>query len=398
MQRDALSRELLPHAAGILGARRLVLLWEEEEEPWRHEARLEDGSFGSRREASPAEPPLPPPLSDADFLCADLAARAPVVLHTTADGGLTRRRGRPLSEELEARLGARSVLAIQLRGEDFSGRLFVLDKPGLSVDDLVLGEIVARRIAAEFDQFHLQRRLQDAAVADERIRLAREVHDGVLQTLTGLGLQLQATQRLIETDPAAARARLAELQHVIATEQGELRFFVRQMKPVPLRDAEVNAGLLDHLRDLGRRIESQWGLRVELSTGVLDRQLGETVAHATYRIVQEALVNAARHGAARLARVRLELQGDRLRIVVADDGQGFPFRGRYDLAALEAERLGPASIKQRVAALDGELAIVSGEVGARLEVELPLRPTLQLLAGAEALGADGNARASRRAG
>lgn len=398
LPQDSLVRELLPHAASILNARRLVLLWEEEEEPWRYEARLEDGAFSSARESAAPEPLLPAPLADADFLCADLLRARPVVLHTTGSGALARWRGTPLPDALARRLGARSVLALRLRGEAFSGRLFALDQPRLSIDDLVLGGIVARQMAADLEQFYTQQRLQQAAVAGERVRLAREIHDGVLQTLTGLGLQLQTAQRLLETDPDAARARLAELQDLVATEQSDLRFFVRQMKPVPLRDPEINAGLIQHLETLARRIERQWGLRVELSTGALARQLTEVMAHAVYRIAQEALVNAARHAEAQLARVRLELLGDRLRIVIVDDGQGFPFRGRYDLGALAAANLGPASIRQRVAALDGDLVLVSGEGGARLEIELPLRPRLQVLTNGGVLAPGSGPSASRRVG
>jgi signal transduction histidine kinase len=81
-----------------------------------------------------------------------------------------------------------------------------------------------------------------------------------------------------------------------------------------------------------------------------------------------------------VARVRLGAQGERLRLEIADNGSGFDFRGRYDLAALTRLRIGPESIKQRVASLDGALVIVSEPSGARLEIELPLTPA----AGAQA--------------
>jgi signal transduction histidine kinase len=369
---DAPLSVVLPHAASILGSGRLVLAWEEEEEPWRYEARLEGGAFTSARE--PAAPEPPPPLAEADFLCTDLARPTPVVLHTTASGRLARWQGRPLPPELERRLGARSVLAIRLQGKEFSGRLFALDKPGLCADDLVLGAAVGRAIEADLDLFYLQQRREEAAVAGERVRLARELHDGVLQVLTGLALELQATRRLAASDPRAARARLAELQEVVASEQADLRFFVRQMKPVPLREAEIGPDLIAHLQALCRRIQRQWGLRVELASDGLDGRLSERVAHAAYRIVQEALVNAARHANAQAAAVRLDLGGGRLRLVIADDGHGFPFRGRHDLAALDAAGLGPASIRQRVAGLGGELVLDSGDSGARLEIALPLGP------------------------
>ncbi|HEX2219053.1 MAG TPA: sensor histidine kinase, partial [Gemmatimonadales bacterium] len=246
------------------------------------------------------------------------------------------------------------------------------------------GGIVARQVIADLNQSYLQQRLQQAAVAEERARFARDLHDGVLQSLTGLALQLKTLERLIATDPKAARARLADLQALLAAEQADLRFFVRQMKPIPLSRTEVNAGLLAHLRELAARTERQWGLRVELTAGPLTRQLSEPLAHGVYRILQEALTNAARHGGATVARVELAERDDRLHLTVADDGRGFPFRGRYDLAALGLMHQGPASLKERVASLGGDLTIDSSESGARLEVSLPLRPALHVVAAADA--------------
>jgi signal transduction histidine kinase len=209
----------------------------------------------------------------------------------------------------------------------------------------------------------------------------------VLQALTGLALQLKVVQRLFDSDRAAARAALAELEALVASEQRDLRFFVRQMKPLPLSRTEINAGLIEQLGELGARVERQWGLRVELAVEPLP-QLSETLALAIYRLLQESLANAARHSRARLARVRLGAQGKRLRIEIADDGCGFDFRGRYDLVTLTRLQIGPESIKQRVASLDGALVVVSEPTGARLEIDLPLlspaagaTPTSAALAG-----------------
>ena len=368
-------QEVLQHAAGILGANRLVVMvWDEAEEPWRYRASLARGAFECRREASVgAEPLVAAALADSDFLCLEVAAPRPTVLRTGARG-IERWRGTPLTPGWQARLGCRSALGLRLEGQGFEGRLLVLDKPDLSADDLVMGGIVARQMSADLDQLYLQQRLHQAALSEERVRFARDLHDGVLQALTGLALQLKVVQRLLDSDQAAARAALAEIEALVASEQRDLRFFVRQMKPLPLSRTEVNAGLIEQLRELGARTEQQWGLRLELTVEPLPQQLSETLAHTVYRLLQEALANAARHGGARLARVRLGVQGERLRIEIADDGCGFDFRGRYDLATLTRLQIGPESIKQRVASLDGALVIFSEPTGARLEIELPLGP------------------------
>src|SRR4030067_454383 len=76
---------------------------------------------------------------------------------------------------------------------------------------------------------------QQAAPMDERIRLARDLHDGVLQSLTGAALQLQTVGRLFAEDPQAARNRLQEIQNLLAEAQRELRFFIQRLTPRPPR-------------------------------------------------------------------------------------------------------------------------------------------------------------------
>jgi signal transduction histidine kinase len=374
-------QDALHHAAAVLGADRVLMLWDETDEPWRYRASLAGDAFECVREPSDgADPLVAGPLAARDFLCQDAGGARPAVLYRGARG-IERWSGAALAPGWQERLGCRSLLGLRLEGEGFAGRLLVLDKPALTTDDLVLGGIVARQVAADLDQFYLQQRLHQAAVAEERVRFARDLHDGVLQSLTGLALHLRSARRLLDSDPAAAAAQLAEVEGMLAAEQRDLRFFVRHLKPLPLSRTEVNAGLISYLGELGERIARQWGLRVELSIEPLGRQLSETLSHAIYRILQEALANAARHGRARLARVSLGIQGDRLRLEIADDGGGFPFRGRYDLAALTRMGQGPRSVMHRVASQEGGLVVESDRSGARLEVDLPLEPAPSALAG-----------------
>jgi len=102
-------------------------------------------------------------------------------------------------------------------------------------------------------------------------------------------------------------------------------------------------------------------------------EISSVLAHEVYYLIQEALINTAKHAQATTAHVRLGSQDDQVHIVVADDGGGFPFRGRYDLAALTESALGPASLKARIVSLAGEFIIDSTECGARLKITLPLR-------------------------
>ena len=92
----------------------------------------------------------------------------------------------------------------------------------------------------------------------------------------------------------------------------------------------------------------------------------------TFRMVAEAVANSAKHGQATTIRVDLFTREDRLRIVVVDDGIGFPFRGRYNLPTLLERQIGPGVLGERVAALNGEMVVESTEEGSRVEIALPL--------------------------
>jgi signal transduction histidine kinase len=88
-------------------------------------------------------------------------------------------------------------------------------------------------------------------------------------------------------------------------------------------------------------------------------------------MVQEAVTNALKHGNPSRVRVTVRADGQHLDLVVVDDGHGFAFEGEFDHDALTAGRLGPASLRDRVASLGGRLAITSSRSGARVEMALP---------------------------
>jgi signal transduction histidine kinase len=204
---------------------------------------------------------------------------------------------------------------------------------------------------------------------NERLRLAHELHDGLLQTLTGLTLQLEVALQLVGSDPRAARAHIREIQQLIVDRQRELREWIDDARH-PNRHSAKPVELAVVLDTLCRRV-SRWGPRVELVTNGSERISSEIGDHV-YRIVEEGLSNITRHAHAQMARVEVGVRERFVRIVIADDGSGFSFRGRYDLATLEARRLGPRSLKERVASLGGKLVLASTLSGSTLEIELPL--------------------------
>jgi signal transduction histidine kinase len=212
-------------------------------------------------------------------------------------------------------------------------------------------------------------RLEQAAT-----QLVYELHDGVMQSLTEAVLQIETVMRLVELDPLAARARMRDVQHMIRQEQHELGAWAERLESAIQPGYGTGIRVAPPLEVLCERIGKLWNLHVELSVEVhatVSAGLGEEIQW----IVQEALTNVGRHARAHLAFVGINLGplADRIRIVVADDGAGFPFRGRYDLAQLGQQQIGPVSLRRRVAALGGELVVTSQLSGSRLEVGLPVR-------------------------
>lgn len=236
-------------------------------------------------------------------------------------------------------------------------------------------EDTGRQVMADVNRFFSKERLEQAAMQDQRVRLARELHDGVLQSLSAAALQLEAMSRLIDVDPEAARERLHDIEKLIAEEQRELRHWIRKLQPAAAPSIATGSDLASALEKLRKRAEWQWGVRVELSVdgrGAVPRVLGDEI----YRIVQEALTNAGRHARASRIRVvvKLGLSGAPVRITVADDGGGFAFRGRHDLAQLKEKQIGPRSLRDRVTALHGEMILSSELSGSQLDISLPTEP------------------------
>jgi DNA-binding NarL/FixJ family response regulator/signal transduction histidine kinase len=353
--------ETLAHVAATMHAPRVLMTWEDPEEPWTHVAIWSGGdSFRWTREPPGTyEPLVPPALEGADFLCVDAGAAAPAVLRAGQEGP-AHWTGEPVHPGLRERFEIHAVLGLVLHGEFMRGRLLVLDRSGMASDDLMLGGIVARQVTARMDQLTALERLRVGAETDARIGLARDLHDGLMQSLTAAGLQIEAARVLIGTDPAAAAGLLREVQRVLAEEQRDLRTLLRDLKPgASMTPPDVT--LPARLHALRARIERQWGLRVAMEADDALARLPRHVAQDVHLIVHEAVVNTARHGRATTVDVRAMVKDGHVRIVVVDDGRGFPFRGRREHATLSTESGRPVTLWSRVDALGGTLTVDSSE-------------------------------------
>jgi len=199
-----------------------------------------------------------------------------------------------------------------------------------------------------------------AVQEDERRRFARELHDGVGQTLTALTLTLHAA--------AAGRgrsevgARLSSARRLAKDALLETHDLAERLRPARLEQI----GLAAAVRDLGGRVGLP--VRVQIGPGAAETGLLDPGAAAeVYRIVQEALANAARHSGAPLARVVLAAKDGVLRVVVDDEGHGF------DPADVRETGLGLAGMRERAALLGAHLRVESAPGrGTRVALEVPL--------------------------
>jgi signal transduction histidine kinase len=352
--RDVLA-EALEYAADVMTAPRVLMVWEESEEPWVHRVCWSSDLAWEREAPGAIEPVVARAVADRPFVCLDAAAPEA-----------------PLHPRIQKEYAVRGVLGVPLKGDALHGWLFFLDRRRMTADDLVVGALVAQQVTARLEHFYLLQRLQQSAVMEERVRLARDLHDGLLQSLAGTALQLHTLQRTLGEQPREALARLQDLQTLIVSEQRHLRSFIRELRPAALLPSVGEQTLAASLRNLAHRIERHWGLRVDLVVTELDRGEAELLGYDIAHIVHEALVNAARHGGGSSARVEVGVREHQVTIVVADNGRGFGFQGRFDLPALNRLNVGPVTLKERVASLGGTLTIDSGSAGARLEIAVPV--------------------------
>ncbi len=295
----ALLCEMLAHVAGVLKAPRIILAWEEKEEPGRHLASWSGNDFQQKRETPQAtlSPLVAESLTGTSFFCLDASAPQPSIV-TASSAGFRIVPCSPLQEQFQKHFDIKSVLSVPLQGEMLYGRFFAVGKSSINEDDLVLGEITARQIASRLDQFFLTEQLQNAAASEERLRLARDLHDGILQSLTVAALQMEVVHQRMEKDPQAAPARLLEIQKFIVSVQRDLRLQIQELKLPLSMMAETMAPLPDRLAELADRIRQNWGLNVEMNAEHFEPPVSQQRSQQIYFIIHEALINAAKHAAA----------------------------------------------------------------------------------------------------
>jgi signal transduction histidine kinase len=288
--------------------------------------------------------------------------------------GLTRGRIHQLTAGLAA-VGAVVIADILLAGDDRITWFATLGHAALVAVPLLAAEAVRNRrsyVALLLDRLELAERTREEEARrraeQERVRIARDLHDAVAHSLTTINVQAGVAAHLLDQDPGNARVALKTIEDASHEALDELRAIVGILREQDGERAPLDpAPTLDAVSELVER-ERIRGLDVSLDIrGERPGRLPDAVQLAAYRIVQESLTNARRHAAGASARVGLSFDADRLLITV-ENGAGAMRNG-----SSAGTGVGIVGMKERAAAVGGALRATPSPDGFRVAAELPYR-------------------------
>jgi signal transduction histidine kinase len=272
-------------------------------------------------------------------------------------------------EEFEAH----SLLAVTIEsGGRPVGRVLVANpresRRRFSAGDLRWFEQIVRHVGPPLENVFLLRSLRTHAVESERGRISRDLHDGILQTLLSLKIQLNVLRQKLPKKPEQACEELGSLQKTVEQESEELRRMVTDLRPVRVESADMR----ELMEGFAERFRMEHEMGIELFIADRDLRAPDRICRELFQIYREALHNVKKHAGASHVVVKLEQDEAKVSLVVDDNGRGFSFSGRYTSEELDRLRLGPISIKERTRSVGGTLTVESNPGhGARLTIEIP---------------------------
>ncbi|MGD0019410.1 MAG: GAF domain-containing sensor histidine kinase [Candidatus Limnocylindrales bacterium] len=265
-----------------------------------------------------------------------------------------------------------SLLGVPIGAKGRSiGRLYLTNKlpsGDFSEDDERLVEMFALHAGIAIENARLHEQVQRLAIVEERERIGRDLHDGIIQSIYAVGLSLEDVPDLMEDEPEVARARVERAIDSLDQSIRDIRNFIFGLRPELLEQAGLVGGLAALADEF--RVNSMVDVDVE-TYGVEDVDLSPDQTGQLLSIAREALSNVARHSKATRGTVRVEARDGTIRLTVSDNGVGFePDRQRGP------SHQGLINMRARAAAIGGILQLESEPgAGARIIVEVARRET-----------------------
>ena len=331
-----------------------------------------------RRRFAPHPENLPTTRSDGFLLDHPDASVCWNHLSGSGDGfGWNRNDGRRLKDlprlpgPMREELGWKSVMGVtlDLAGQPVGRLMLGNGRRRFLSQDLQWLERIIRHLGPPLQNLFVLRHIRAHAIEGERSRISREIHDGILQTLLSVDIQLDVLRRKVPVDPEQAVGGLSSLQQTVRNETDELRRMVTDMRPLRVQSAD----LVDLMRGFGERFRNESGLGLDLLIDAVELQIPDRICRDLFQIYRESLHNVKKHAHASHVVVKLWQNESQVVLVVDDNGEGFSFAGRFTGDELDRLRLGPISIKERTRSVGGVLTVESTPAhGARLTVEVPL--------------------------
>jgi signal transduction histidine kinase len=198
--------------------------------------------------------------------------------------------------------------------------------------------------------------LRSATLLEQQLRqqLARELHDGPVQTLSNVTMQLMVMQKQITADPRAAQQELSAVVASMQRAVQEMRSVMFELRPLSLE----REGLVSALRDFVNHLRERHTIEINLDVPSSNLPLAPVIQTNIFYIIQEAVQNAIKHARANHLRIALNRMGDELQVFVSDDGQGFDLSQVQD-GYSSRKSLGLMNLSERAQMIQGQLTLYS---------------------------------------
>ena len=253
---------------------------------------------------------------------------------------------------------------VRFRGESI-GNFYLTNKRDadeFTTDDQALVERFALHAGIAIDNARLHEQVGRLAVVEERDRIGRDLHDGVIQRLYAVTLSLDDVPELMDEVPDEARERVDRAIRTLQSAIGDIRGFIYGLRPALQAPDDLRHTLEGVAAELGRVGSTRVEVQVVDGTALSSDTAAELVT-----IAREALSNVARHAGAAHARVELAASGSGARLMVSDDGRGFD-----PTAQRNADHRGLTNMRDRAMALGGRFTVESSPGGGtHVMVDIP---------------------------